>query len=105
MGDCSGEIALLREQPRSATVRGAEGARLELSRLRRSAFLTAVTGYPAAAVSARDLVTHRLEADAVRPQPAEAPSGREDGTAPAPEPEHVGHPAGRDVDGPPEPLE
>ncbi len=84
---------------------GAAGARLEVSRLRRSAFLTAVTGYPAAAVSARELVTHRLEADAVRLRPVEATSGCEHGTAPAPEPEHVGHPAARDVDRPPEPLE
>jgi CRP-like cAMP-binding protein len=60
VGEGFGEIALLRDQPRSATVRGAAGARLEVSRLRRTAFLTAVTGYPAAAVSARELVTHRL---------------------------------------------
>ena len=105
VGDGFGEIALLRDQPRSATVRGAAGGRLELSRLRRGAFLTAVTGYPAAAVSARELVTRRLEADARRLGPAVALSAREDGAAPAPEPEHVGHPAARDVDGPPEPLE
>ena len=104
-GDCFGEIALLRDKPRSATVRAAGGAPLEASRLRRSAFLTAVTGYPAAAVSAQELVTHRLEADTVRLRPAQAPSDREDGAAPAPEPEHVRHPAARDVDGPPEPLE
>ena len=104
VGDGFGEIALLRDQPRSATVRAAGDARLEVSRLRRSAFLTAVTGYPAAAVSAQVLVTHRLADDAVR-RPAEEPSARQDGTAPAPEPEHVGHPAARDVDGPTEPLE
>ncbi len=104
-GDCFGEIALLRDQPRSATVRAAADARLEVSRLRRSAYLTAVTGYPAAAVSADELVTDRLEADAERQRRAVAPSAGEDGTAPTPEPEHVGHPAAGDVDGAPEPLE
>ncbi len=102
-GEGFGEIALLRDQPRSATVRGAGGAPLEVSRLRRSAFLTAVTGYPPAAVSAHEVVTHRLEADARRL--ARAPSAREDRPAPAPEAEHVGHPAARDVEGPPEALE
>jgi CRP-like cAMP-binding protein len=105
VGDSFGEIALLRDQPRSATVRAAGDARLEVSRLRRSAFLTAVTGYPAAAVSAQELVTHRLEDDAVRLRPGDAPSAREDGAAPAPEPEHVGHSAACDVDRPPQPLE
>jgi len=108
-GECFGEIALLRDQPRSATVRSAEGPRLEVSRLRRTAFLTAVTGYPAAAVSAQELVARRLEADAGRLRRTATPSAREDGAAPAPAPapeaEHVGHPAPRDVDGSPEPLE
>jgi len=104
-GECFGEIALLRDQPRSATVRSAEGPRLEVSRLRRTAFLTAVTGYPAAAVSAQELVARRLEADAGRLRRTATPSAREDGAAPAPEAEHIGHPAPRDVDGSPEPLE
>jgi hypothetical protein len=62
-------------------------------------------GLPGRGGLGEELVSHRLEADAARLRPAEAPSGREDGAAPAPEPEHVGHPAARDVDGPPEPLE
>ncbi len=103
-GECFGEIALLYDQPRSATVRSAEGTRLAVSRLRRSVFLTAVTGYPAATLSAQELVTRRLEADAGRRRPA-ARSGREDVPASTPEPEHVGHAAAGDVDGPPEPLE
>ncbi len=104
-GECFGEIALLRDQPRSATVRSAEGPRLEVSRLRRSAFLTAVTGYPTAAVSAQELVARRLEADAGRLRRTATLSAREDGAAPAPEAEHVGHPAPLDVDGSPETLE
>jgi Na+/melibiose symporter-like transporter len=65
-GDCFGEIALLRDQPRTATVCAPANARLRVSRLRRSAYLTAVTGYPAAAAAGEDLVTTRLKADAER---------------------------------------
>jgi hypothetical protein len=65
-GDCFGEIALLRDQPRTATVCAPADARLRVSRLRRSAYLTAVTGYPAAAAAGEDLVTTRLRADAER---------------------------------------
>jgi predicted MFS family arabinose efflux permease len=70
-GDCFGEIALLRDQPRSATVRAAEDAPLGVTRLRRGAYLTAVTGYPAAATAGEALVTSRLEADAERFQRAQ----------------------------------
>src|SRR4051812_2337634 len=65
-GECFGEIALLRDQPRSATVCASADARLHVSRLRRSAYLTAVTGYPAAAAAGDELVSSRLEADAER---------------------------------------
>ena len=65
-GECFGEIALLQDRPRTATVRAAPDARLRVSRLRRSAYLTAVTGYPAAATAGDDLVTSRLGADAQR---------------------------------------
>jgi len=65
-GDCFGEIALLRDQPRTAAVRAAAGLTLRVSRLRRSAYLTAVTGYPAAAAEGDALVASRFDADAER---------------------------------------
>ena len=65
-GDCFGEIALLRDQPRTATVRASEDEHLDVARIRRSAYLTAVTGYPAAATAGEELVTSRLRADAER---------------------------------------
>jgi predicted MFS family arabinose efflux permease len=70
-GDGFGEIALLRDQPRSATVRASEESPLVVGRLRRSAYLTAVTGYPAAATAGEELVTSRLLADAERLQRAQ----------------------------------
>ncbi|MEN3283543.1 MAG: hypothetical protein V7607_4683 [Solirubrobacteraceae bacterium] len=66
-GDCFGEIALLRDQARTATVCASADTHLRVSRLRRSAYLTAVTGYPAASAAGEDLVTSRLKADAERP--------------------------------------
>jgi hypothetical protein len=65
-GECFGEIALLQDRPRTATVRAPADERLGVSRLRRRAYLTAVTGYPAAAAAGDHLVTSRLQADAHR---------------------------------------
>jgi CRP-like cAMP-binding protein len=104
-GECFGEIALLHDQPRTATVRAAGDTRLQVSRLRRSAYLTAVTGYPAAAAAGDELVTSRLQADAERFLRADERSVPGGDAARAPEAEHVRQPAAGDVDGPPEPLE
>jgi len=97
-GDCFGEIALLHDRPRTATVRAGAGARLDVSRLRRSAFLTAVTGYPAAAAAGDGLAASRLEADAGRS------AGGRGGAAGTAQPQHVGDPAAGDGEGPADPL-
>jgi MFS family permease len=60
-GDGFGEIALLRDIPRTATVTALEPIRT-LS-LRREDFLAAVTGHPASAATAEDLVRGTLDAD------------------------------------------
>jgi hypothetical protein len=98
-GECFGEIALLQDRPRTATVRASVDGCLQLSRLRRSAYLTAVTGYPAAAAAGDDLVTSRLGADAQRP----AVSGLGGDAPRSPEAQHVRHPAPGDVERPGEP--
>ena len=61
-GDCFGEIALLRDVPRTATVRASRAEPLRVSVLQRSAYLTAVTGYPASAEAGEVVVTTRLDA-------------------------------------------
>jgi Cyclic nucleotide-binding domain/Major Facilitator Superfamily len=71
-GDCFGEIALLRDCVRTATVRASAETPLRVSVLPRNPFLTAVTGYPASATAGERVVTARLEALAVQPAPSRA---------------------------------
>jgi CRP-like cAMP-binding protein len=72
-GDCFGEIALLRNQPRTATIRATADANMRVSVLQRNAYLTAVTGYPASSAAGDEVVTARLKADAERrPAPSDA---------------------------------
>jgi CRP-like cAMP-binding protein len=65
-GDCFGEIALLRNQARTATIRASADANMRVSVLPRNTFLTAVTGYPASSAAGEEVVTARLDADAQR---------------------------------------
>ena len=54
-----GEMALLRNAPRNATVRAVHESRVY--RLERSEFLAAVTGHPVSSRQASDLIATRLE--------------------------------------------
>ena len=66
-GDSFGEIALLRDSPRTATVSAAEPT--ELLALDRAPFLDAVTGLRASRAIASDIVEERLAAGRARPEP------------------------------------
>ena len=70
-GDGFGEIALLDDRPRTATIRATADAPLRVSILQRRAFLTAVTGYPVSATAGREVVARVEARDAERP-PTEA---------------------------------
>jgi hypothetical protein len=61
-GDCFGEIALLRDTPRTATVTAEQP--LHTLALGREQFLTAVTGNPTSRTAADELAAQRLSADA-----------------------------------------
>jgi CRP-like cAMP-binding protein len=74
-GDCFGEIALLRDRARTATVRASADAPLRVSIVPRTTFLTAVTGYPASAIAGERVVTARLEALAASREPSAGDSG------------------------------
>ncbi len=60
-GDGFGEIALLHAEVRTATVRATEDGTLRVCALPCSAFLTAVTGYPASFQASEEMVRARLE--------------------------------------------
>jgi len=62
-GDFFGEIALLRDVPRTATVRAAEP--LQLYAVERDAFLAAVTGHAPTLAAAENVVSSRLPAGAL----------------------------------------
>jgi CRP-like cAMP-binding protein len=65
-GDGFGEVALLHETSRTATVRAGVGEPLRVAVLERSRFLTAVTGYPSSADAAREVVSEVRRRDASR---------------------------------------
>jgi MFS family permease len=93
-----GEIALLDDRPRTATIVASVGEPLCLGVLQRPAFLTAVTGYPMSATAGREVVALLTTRDAARrsarrrrsPPPADdvrqTPPDHAEGAADAPGP-------------------
>ena len=69
--DSFGEIALLRKCARTAAVHAAADAPLRVSVLPRTAFLTAVTGYPASATAGTQVVAAHLARDALAASPTQ----------------------------------
>jgi MFS family permease len=73
-GDYFGEIALLRDVPRTATVTARQ--RMELCTIRREDFLAVVTGHPAIRAAGEAVVRERLATPAEPPQPAASARNR-----------------------------
>ena len=69
-GEGFGEIALLNDEPRTATIRATADAPLTVGVLERRAYLTAVTGYPASATAGAAVVTEHKARDAQEPAAA-----------------------------------
>lgn len=74
-----GEVALLGDEPRTATIRASASAPLQMAVLERQAFLTAVTGYPMSATAGRAVVARIQARDATYP-----PAATGDGAARTP---------------------
>ena len=71
-----GDVALLGDVQRTATVRASQDAPLHLAALRRSSFLSAVTGYPASAAAGEQAVAEVRARDTARLRAAAEDDGR-----------------------------